>query len=87
MHDDVALDTDAMRVAVLALSRIPTAHRRTIALDWLVARVEADIVRLRDAEDDACRVDRATRLALGADGGSSSGRQPDAPGSAPEGLS
>lgn len=48
--EDVRADVDAMCDALTALSRIPTAARRDLALRWLVERVESDIDKLRHDE-------------------------------------
>ena len=48
--DDVQSDIDAMGEALRVISSIPTVHRRVIAWRWLYARVEADIVALRQQE-------------------------------------
>jgi hypothetical protein len=44
--EQIDADLEFMAVAVRALSDIPTANRRRIALEWLQARVVSDIKQL-----------------------------------------
>ena len=53
--DEIQADINAMGEALLALSRIPTVHRRRIAFQWLVDRVTDDL-RLMDVAEHEERV-------------------------------
>ncbi len=48
----VQLDIDAMRDALVALSRIPTIERRRMALRWLVERLTSDMTRFVSSRYD-----------------------------------
>jgi hypothetical protein len=50
--EEIDTDIQSMGAAVQAISAIPTVFRREVAMRWLTARVEADLVQLRRQERD-----------------------------------